>query len=260
MTKKFIWPLGLIIILTATFSFFRFSALGQTTLWFLSAGGDRLWPLIAISALIDSINPCAFSILLLTIAFLFSLGQLRSRILSLGGTYILGLFTAYFLIGVGLFGVLHIFAVPHFMAKLGSVLLLVLGVIQLINNWWPAFPLKLKIPAVTHARLAKLMHEASLPAVFLLGALVGLCEFPCTGGPYLTAVGLLHDQATYWSGLGYLLVYNLIFILPLVAMLLAVGNRQVVEKIEHWRRERLGQTRVISGLLMIALALIILIL
>lgn len=260
MTKKIIWPLSLVIVLGLLFFFFRFTDLGQTALWSWSSGGNNLLPLLIISALIDSINPCAFSILLLTIAFLFSLGQLRSRVLSIGGAYVFGLFMAYFLIGVGLFGVLHIFAVPHFMAKLGSFLLIILGLVQLINHWFPRFPLKLKIPTVAHSRLASLMHQASLPAAFLLGALVGLCEFPCTGGPYLTAIGLLHDHATYFSGLGYLLIYNLIFVLPLGAILLLAGNKQVVEKVDHWRREHVGRTHVVSGLAMIALGIIILIL
>ena len=46
------------------------------------------------------------------------------------------------------------------------------------------------------------MHQATLPAAFALGVVVGLCEFPCTGGPYLMILGLLHDRGTYTSGLG----------------------------------------------------------
>lgn len=260
MTKKLFGPLLLLGLLSGIFVFFRFTAVGTTLLWTWSEGGQALLPLLIVSALIDSINPCAFSILLLTLAFLFSLGQLRSRVLAIGGAYVFGLFMAYFLIGVGLFGVLHLFAVPHFMAKLGSLLLIILGVSQIFSHLFPSFPLKFKIPAVTHERLGQLIHQASLPAAFFLGALVGLCEFPCTGGPYLTMVGLLHDQSTYWRGVGYLVLYNLIFVLPLIAVLLMAGNRQVAEKLNRWRRERLGQLKIISGLLFIGLGVIILML
>src|SRR5574341_429454 len=64
-------------------------------LWWASGEGARLLPLIAVAALIDSVNPCAFSILLVTIAFLFSLGRLRSSVLAIGGLYIAGVFAVY---------------------------------------------------------------------------------------------------------------------------------------------------------------------
>src|SRR3990172_2498937 len=56
--------------------------------------------LIAFAALLDSVNPCAFSVLFLTIAFLFSLGRSRKSILKAGFVYIFGIFAVYILIGL----------------------------------------------------------------------------------------------------------------------------------------------------------------
>src|SRR3989344_4808714 len=184
MTKKLIVlvSIAVVVILAAVY----FGSLKSTdVLWQLSDGGKLLLPLIIAAALVDSINPCAFSILLLTIAFLFSLGQVRSSILKVGGFYVAGLFLIYILIGLGILQTLHIFNTPHFMAKIGASLLILLGGINLINEFFPSFPIKLRIPQAAHSKMAMLMEKASVPAVFLLGALVGLCEFPCTGGPYL---------------------------------------------------------------------------
>src|SRR3989344_1019557 len=50
-----------------------------------SGGGKFLFPLVVASAIVNSVHPCAFSILLVTIAFLFSVGQLRAGILKIGG-------------------------------------------------------------------------------------------------------------------------------------------------------------------------------
>src|SRR3989344_2820796 len=105
--------IGLALVGAAVF--LRESALGTSVIWNWTDGGKLLLPLVAVSALIDSINPCAFSILLLTIAFLVSIGKLRSKILAIGGVYILGVFLAYMAIGLGLLGTLHIFSTPHFM-------------------------------------------------------------------------------------------------------------------------------------------------
>ena len=49
--------------------FLRYGQGGTEILWNISDGGKWLLPLVLVSALLDSINPCAFSILLLTIAF-----------------------------------------------------------------------------------------------------------------------------------------------------------------------------------------------
>ena len=214
-------------------------------------------PVLGIAALISGLNPCGLSILLLTVAFLFSIGKARAGILKVGGSYIFGIFVVYILIGLGLLRTLQVFNTPNFLAKIGALILIILGVINLINLFFPAFPIKLKIPQSAHHRIAKLMEKNSMPAAALLGALVGLFEFPCSGGPYLVVLGLLHDQATYVRGLAYLLFYNVVFILPLIVVLLIASNNLVLEKIQQWRKGNARQMKLWSGLAMITLGVII---
>ena len=258
MNKKLAILIGIAVLLFGSVILLKTGNIGTTALWNLSDGGKWLLPLVGIAALIDSINPCAFGILLLTIAFLLSLQKTRSSILKIGGVYILGLLTVYILIGLGILQALHLFNTPHFMAKIGAVLLIALGGINLINEFFPSFPIKLRIPQAAHNKMAALMNKASFPAVFLLGALVGLCEFPCTGGPYLAVLGLLHDQTTRWRGFWYLLWYNLLFIAPLVVILALASGRRSVELLEAWKRRNLRATRLITGIGMIILGFAIL--
>jgi len=260
MNKKLIILIFLIIVLLGLVIFFHLSSAGTKILLNLSAQGTWLLPLVVVASLIDSINPCAFSILFLTIAFLFSLGQIRSKILTIGGFYIVGLFVVYILIGLGILQTLYLFNTPHFMAKVGATLLIALGAISLINEFFPAFPIKLRIPQSAHQPMAKLMEKGSIPTAFLLGGLVGLCEFPCTGGPYLMILGLLHDQSSYIKGLGYLILYNLIFILPLVVILLIASEKSLLEKIQTWRKEKTRQMKLYTSLAMILLGFLIFIL
>lgn len=227
-------------------------------IWNISNGGTVLFPLVSISALIDSINPCAFSILLLTIAFFFSLGTLRKGIIKIGVAYIFGIFLAYLLIGLGILGTLHIFNTPHFMGKLGAFILIAMGIINLLNEFIPKFPIKLQIPHAAHNKMADLMKKSSLPAVLFLGILVGLCEFPCTGGPYLMVLGLLRDSATYLKGFSYLIWYNLLFVLPLVVVLFLASDKSVLGKLQEWKKNNLNKTRFIGGLIMIILGILIL--
>ena len=101
------------------------------------------------------------------------------------------------------------------------------------------------------------MEKGSIPTAFLLGALVGICEFPCTGGPYLMILGLLHDQATYFSGLTYLLIYNLIFILPLIIILFIATDQKLTEKVKSWQQKERKIMRFGGGIAMIILGVII---
>ncbi|OHA09740.1 MAG: hypothetical protein A3A44_02035 [Candidatus Sungbacteria bacterium RIFCSPLOWO2_01_FULL_60_25] len=257
MTRKLIFLGAAGAVILAAAGFFLSGNAGTKALWELSDGGRFLLPLVGVSALIDSINPCAFSVLILTIAFLFSIGNSRTGILRIGGAYIAGIFAVYLLIGLGIVQVLHLFNTPHFMAKLGATLLIALGAINLANELFPSFPIKLRIPSFAHRRMATLMGQASLGAAFALGALVGLCEFPCTGGPYLMVLGLLHDRATYLRGVGYLLLYNLIFILPLAIMLLIASNRELLARVQAWQRDERKGMRLWGGVAMVALGIAI---
>jgi len=257
MSKRLGILIAIGVLLFGLVLFLKTGSLGTTAIWNLSGEGKWLLPLVGIAALIDSINPCAFGILLLTIAFLLSIGKMRSGILKIGGVYILGLFTVYLLIGLGILQALHIFNTPHFMAKVGALLLIVLGGINLINEFFPSFPIRFRIPQSAHRKMAELMNKASLPTAFLLGALVGLCEFPCTGGPYLMVLGLLHDQGTYLAGVGYLLLYNLIFILPAVIILLIASDNALLEKVQTWKKAEMKHVRLWGGIAMVILGLLI---
>lgn len=219
--------------------------------WFL--------PIIAGAAVADSINPCAFSILFLTITFLFSLGKDRAFILKSGLSYILGIALVYTLIGVGFLQVMSVFQVPNVMAKFGAVILLAYSVISLLGELFPRFPIDLKIPDGTKPLLARVVHKGSIPAALALGLLVGMFEFPCTGGPYLFVLSLLHDQATFWSGFGYLLAYNLIFVAPLFVILALASSKIALEKVEKIRKAETKKGRIALDVVLLVIAVAILI-
>ena len=74
------------------------------------------------------------------------------------------------------------------------------------------------------------------------------------GGPYLMVIGLLKDNVTYFAGFGYLLLYNIILTLPLIAVLLVAGDKVVVEKIQYWRANNTKGIRLYAGIIMVILA------
>ncbi|MFH0891032.1 MAG: cytochrome c biogenesis protein CcdA [Candidatus Liptonbacteria bacterium] len=223
----------------------------------VTVGDSRFVPILLVAALVDSINPCAFSILLLTVAFLFGIGRGRQNIIYVGGSYIFGIFLVYILIGLGILGTLSFLGVPNFMGKVGGAILVLTGLLSIIGHYYPIFPIRLKIPDLAKGTIAKYIEKASVPTALVLGVLVGMYEFPCTGGPYLTILGLLHDYSNYWQGFGYLVLYNLIFVSPLVVMLFIASNQILLQKVDSWRKAQVGPTRVYGGLVMVLLGLVI---
>ena len=237
----------------------KFSPATSSLIWNMSQGGVWLLPLVLVSSLLDSVHPCSFSILLITIAFLFGLSMTRKKILQLGGLYIFGIFASYLLIGLGLLKVLHLFNTPHFMGKLGATLLILFGIVNLLNRFFPNMPFKLTMPSVAHKPMAVLMEKTTAVAVFALGLLVGICQFPCMGGPYLMVIGLLHDQVTYATGFWYLVLYNVILIVPLVLVLWVAADKTMVEKMQEWKLTHLARVRLVAGIAMIIIGALILV-
>src|SRR3989338_7618606 len=122
--KRTLITLSLIAVAIIGVVVLKESSATASLIWSASQGGAWLLPLVLISSLLDSVHPCSFSILLITIAFLFGLQMTREKILRIGGVYIAGIFASYLLIGLGLLKVLHLFNTPHFMGKLGASLLI----------------------------------------------------------------------------------------------------------------------------------------
>ena len=78
------------------------------------------------------------------------------------------------------------------------------------------------------------------------------------GGPYLMVIGLLHDSTTYTVGIGYLILYNAILIVPLAAVLYLAANKDVVEKMQGWRKTNISTVRLWSGIAMVLLGILVL--
>lgn len=255
--KRIITIIGVALLAVIALVVLKNATGTSSILWSLSSQGTWLLPLVVFSSLLDSIHPCSFSILLITIAFLFGMQMTRKKILQVGGVYIAGIFASYFLIGLGILKVLHLFNTPHFMGKLGAFLLIGFGILNLLNYFFPRFPIKLKIPNAAHGAMGKLIDKGTMPAAFGLGLLVGICQFPCMGGPYLMVIGLLRDQVTYAAGFGYLVLYNFILTLPLAIVLYIAADKVLVEKVQEWKMRQMGGVKLWAGIAMIIIGFLI---
>ncbi len=213
----------------------------------------ELLPAVIITGLVDSVNPCAFAVILLLLAFLFTLRRSRKRILQLGFIYVGMIFIVYFAIGLGILRAVRLSADPHFVARIGAWLLIALGGVNLIEHFFPNFPIKLHMPKIAGAKTHELIKRSTVPATVGAGFLVGLCTFPCSGGIYVSVITLLNAKTTLAWGVTYLALYNVMFVVPLIAILVAVGNKSSAKTWASWERRHALKIRLWYGFIMIGL-------
>lgn len=216
-------------------------------------------PLIITTGLLDSLNPCAISLLLIYIALMFTLGKERKTIMTFGLFYISAVYVAYFLLGIGLLKFFILFDTPNLILIFGAILSILFGVLNIKEYFWPNLPLHIRMPYSVRQKANDLAYKATIPSAIILGFLVGITEFPCSGAVYITVLAYLQAKETFLSGVFYLALYNLMFVSPLIFIYLVTTNRMVVEKIIN-KQEQLGRKmHLILAALMIVLGASILI-
>jgi len=220
-------------------------------------------PLVITAGLIDGFNPCAFAVLLLFITFTMGMLQFQTNyrygLMKVGSIYITGIFVTYVLIGIGTLSAISFFSTTHAVGKAAGLISIILGVIVMKDFFIPGSSF-LAIPGSMHASINNWIKRTTVPGVFGAGVLVGLCTVPCSGGIYLAVIGLLSLQSTLAQGILYLLLYNLMLIVPLVAVLLASSNRKVVDKMVTWQSRNKTRMRLLMGSFMVAMGFVILLL
>jgi len=208
------------------------------------------------AALVDSINPCAFSVLIFLLVSVVSIRD-RRRILLVGGCYIAAVFCFYLLSGLGLLSLVRLAGVSTILSYLGAGVAIVLGLVSVIDVFRNKGDFLLTIPASKKEQIDRYIRRASLPAAFCLGILVGIFELPCTGGIYLAILGLVSTNYTLVQGLPYLILYNLIFVLPLAVILVLVAFGLPPENADAWRIRHRRTLRLLVGIAMILLGVVI---
>ena len=208
--------------------------------------------IVVVSALIDSINPCAFGVLLFLMAVLLSMGSAK-RALRSGMIYTFVIFLVYLAAGFGIMSAIGSINSLGTVKMVIGIIVLVGALVELKDFFFEGKGPSLKIPVKAKPVLEKFVHKGTFPAMIILGALVALVELPCTGGIYLAILSLISESGV--RGIFYLIFYNFIFILPLVVITFLIYRGAKVDKINEWVQKNKRFMRLATGLIMIFLAL-----
>ena len=213
--------------------------------------------IVLTTALVDSINPCAIGVLVLLLSTLVGLSQHRNRMLLIGLIYIAVVYVTYLLDGLGLIvfqGFLISLGLATLIGTLVGVVTVLLGLVEIKDFFWYGQGFSLAIPARYVSVIKERAKNVTIVGAMALGALVAMAELPCTGGPYLALTTILARRFD-WLAFNYLLLYNFIFILPLLVILFMVYFGTRVVDIKRWKQEKRKWMRLATGLLMVALGI-----
>lgn len=206
------------------------------------------------SAAIDSINPCAIGVLILMISLLVSQRKSTKTMLFMAGLYIFAIYVAYLLAGLGLIyflATIPLRAAEYISIFVGS-LVVIFGISEIKDYFWYGRGFSLGIPPSMAKKIHDLAKNVTVPGVILTGIFVAGVELPCTGGPYLAIITLLSRNFNF-SAFILMLIYNVIFVMPLVVITIMVALGTRLHSVKKWKQESRGLMRLAIGLLLISL-------
>lgn len=217
-------------------------------------------PAVILAALVDAINPCAFAVLIILLTTVLA-SKNRKRSLWAGLAFTLSIYISYFLMGIGLYSAIQVTRFTHVFYIIVSVLAILIGLFNLKDYFAYGKWFIMEVPISWRPKMKSLIRGiTSVPGAFLIGFAVSLFLLPCTSGPYIVILGLLASVTERNYAVTLLLLYNLIFVLPMLLITGAIClGLTTTEKAEEWRKKKLKILHLIAGLVILFLGIAMLI-
>ncbi|MFA6382954.1 MAG: cytochrome c biogenesis protein [Parcubacteria group bacterium] len=208
-------------------------------------------PVLLGAALVDAINPCAFAVLILLVATIIA-SQSRKKALLAGLLFSFSVFISYFLMGLGLYSAIGAFNLPKIISIIVGIVAIILGLANLKDFFWYGKGFVMEVPFSWRPRLQSLIKGVTSPiGAFGTGFLVSLFLLPCTSGPYLVILGLMAKKTEMAKAVSLLLLYNIIFIMPMIIITLAMYLGVRAKKLEEFRQKNIKVLHLIAGAVML---------
>ena len=234
---------------------------------------------VLVAGLLDGVNPCAIAMLLM---FISILGFMKSKkmLMIVSASYIGGVLITYFLVGFGLLRFLSSAFMTNVLAQIGDVLYMGFGALAVFlflitfYDFWVTrqeaydkvknqLPSRIKefnrrimerlteVLKDENPSVKKTFYTFSIP--FLIGIIVGVTEAACTGQIYFfILVGLHTINPTL--GIIYLIIFNLLFILPLIIIAIVAIRSKNVMAVSNFFRENLSLIKILTALFFLGMA------
>ena len=217
---------------------------------------------LAIASL-DAFNPCAFFVLLFLLSLMVH-ARSRTRMLLVGGTFVFFSGLVYFLFMAAWLNLFLVIGGAPYVTLIAGLVALTIGVVNVKDFFLFKQGPSLSIPE--HAKRGLFRRTRELVGAERLGTMMigtvtlalaaNSYELLCTAGfPMVYTRVLTLNALSGWEYYGWLVLYNLIYVLPLLAIVLLFTFTLGARKLS----ERQGRVlKLLSGTMMLGLGLVML--
>lgn len=225
--------------------------------------GSLIYQLVSL-AIVDAINPCALAVMAMILVSLLLQDPTKKRKVLFGGLmFSLAVFILYFLYG---FVIVQFFKsfIPEsglfslYVFKGFGLFAIILGLLN-IRDYLSYKPgsIGTEMPLSMRPRVKMLIKKITSPlGAFFIGIFVTIFLLPCTIGPYFIFSGIIHGLDMLHM-FGLLLIYNLIFILPMIGVTLAIYfGVTTVNKVSGWKEHNIKKLHLVEGIILIILGIV----
>ena len=224
---------------------------------------------VAFAGLVDGLNPCAFATLAFFVSYLALSGRQGREILAVGVAFTLGVFLAYLAVGLGFYEVLDLMGdvlttLGRWVYGLTALLCAVLAVFSFLDflraRRGDIGDMSLNLPHSLRMRINTVIRRGRnsrsfVAGSFVTGVLVSFLELVCTGQVYLpTIVFVVSQPGLRVRALMFLVLYNLLFVLPLVVVFILTYYGTGSKQLTRFLQRRAATVKLGMALLFAALA------
>ncbi|MBW2991276.1 hypothetical protein KY348_06255 [Candidatus Woesearchaeota archaeon] len=213
-------------------------------------------------AAVDAINPCELAVLaLMLIAILTYNPRNKKKVLLAGLAFTLAVFIMYIIYGliiIKFFQLIQLLAgIRLWLYKILGAVAIILGLFN-IRDFVRYRPggFATEMPIFLRPKVKKLIAGVTSPGgAFVIGLLVTLFLIPCTIGPYIIAGGIL-SALELFKTLPWLLIYNLVFVLPMLIITFIVYlGFTTVENVSGWKDKNIRYLHLVAGIILVLLGI-----
>jgi len=179
-----------------------------------------VFPVLISLALADSLNPCAMVFLAIIVTSIAFTSKVRKYATALA--YVFGVYTSYFLVGVGVSSILEV-------SRFLLVVVAILGYGIVLFNIFSSKTGLLRGFADSLKRkiIVKMVSEYSIPLSFIVGCLMAVTFMMCSSAPYFVFLAYLSKNVKIiYEKIAYIAIYNIVIIIPLI--LTAIASAYVI--------------------------------
>ena len=227
------------------------------------------WLTVVFAGLVDGLNPCAFATLIFFVSYLTLSGRKGREVIFVGLSFSIGVFLAYLIIGLGLYKVLDMMGdllntLARWVYIITAAICLSLGILSVVDFFkarrGSLEDMSLKLPEQLRKRINAVIRRGRgvrsyTIGAFVTGLLISILELACTGQVYLPTIIFVSSMPELkLRAISYLVLYNLLFILPLVVVFILAYYGTTSKELTSFLQKHAAAVKIGMAVIFFALA------